>query len=285
MTNSIGDRALPLISQGDAIASPILQAVGVQKHYGKHHVLRDITLSVYPKEVVCIIGPSGSGKTTFLRCINHLERIDGGRIEVNGHAIGYDFRPDGSVREESDKSISRRRAEIGFVFQRFNLWPHKTVLENITAGPMLVRGIGRKEAVRRAEELLDRVGLAAKRDEYPNHLSGGQQQRVAIARTLAMDPVLIAFDEPTSALDPETTGEVLEVMVELARGGMTMVCVTHEMAFARQVADRIVVMDEGAIIEEGRPSDVFSRPKEARTQAFLAKVLGGVDYGNDSEQR
>jgi polar amino acid transport system ATP-binding protein len=256
----------------------VLQARDVRKWFRSHEVLKGVSITVQRNAVVCIIGPSGSGKTTFLRCINHLERIDEGSIEVNGHPIGYRRSSDGRLTELDDRAIARSRADIGFVFQRFNLWPHKTVLENITTGPELVRKVPRKEAVARAERLRERVGLTEKRDAYPHRLSGGQQQRVAIARALAMDPVLMLFDEPTSALDPETTGEVLEVMVELARGGTTMVCVTHEMMFARNVADRIIVMDDGRIVEEGAPAELFGNPQQARTKAFLAKVVDGVDY-------
>jgi polar amino acid transport system ATP-binding protein len=253
-------------------AAPVLSARGVEKRFGGHVVLRGIDLDVHRGEVVCIIGPSGSGKTTFLRCINHLERIDAGRIEVSGRLVGYRLGGKGELREDSDGAIARKRSEIGFVFQRFNLWPHKTVLENITMGPTRVRGVPAREAVARAEELLDRVGLMEKRDQYPMRLSGGQQQRVAIARALAMNPTLMLFDEPTSALDPETTGEVLDVMVELARGGMTMICVTHETGFARKVADRIVMMDDGAIVEEGTPQALFTAARSPRTRAFLAKI-------------
>jgi polar amino acid transport system ATP-binding protein len=263
----------------------LLEAVGVRKYFGEHCVLEDVSLSVREQEVVCIIGQSGSGKTTFLRCINHLERIDAGKIEIRGNPVGYEIKPDGSLREKSDTDIARRRAEIGFVFQQFNLWPHRTVLENIVMGPMLVRKEPRNDAVQRAESLLARVGLAEKRDAYPNRLSGGQKQRVAIARALAMEPALILFDEPTSALDPETTGEVLKVMVELAKGGMTMLCVTHEMSFAREVADRIVVMDDGRIVEQGAPKELFTNPQHPRTRAFLRKVMEGVDYEGSAALR
>jgi polar amino acid transport system ATP-binding protein len=251
----------------------VLHAVEVNKWFGKHHVLRGISLDIRRREVVCIIGPSGSGKTTFLRCINHLERIDGGRIEVNGRLVGYRLRADQALEEDAERSIAKRRSEIGFVFQRFNLWPHKTALQNIIEAPVHVRGMSVDEAVGEAEELLARVGLSEKRDAYPARLSGGQQQRVAIARALAMRPTLMLFDEPTSALDPEMIGEVLEVMKELALGGMTMICVTHEMGFAREAADRVVMVDDGVIIEEGTPEHFFSSPEHERTKRFLSKIL------------
>jgi len=254
-------------------ADPVVRAVEVEKRFGRQLVLRELSLTVRRGEVVCIIGPSGSGKTTFLRCINHLERIDGGRIEVNGHLIGYRPGRNGGLVEDSEAHIARQRTEIGFVFQRFNLWPHRTALENVIEAPVKVRRVPRTDAVAEAERLLARVGLAEKRDAYPGRLSGGQQQRVAIARALAMRPALMLFDEPTSALDPETIGEVLDVMRELARDGMTMVCVTHEMGFAREVADRVVMMDGGQIIEEGTPEHFFVSPREERTRAFLSKIL------------
>ena len=238
----------------------IVHALDVHKSYGAVEVLKGITLDVRRGEVVCLIGQSGSGKTTFLRCINHLETIDGGRIEVNGHLIGYREGENGVLTTDSERNIARQRIEIGFVFQRFNLWPHLTVLDNITEAPIRVRGISRDEAVADAERLLGRVGLSDKRDAYPGKLSGGQQQRVAIARALAMNPALMLFDEPTSALDPETVCDVLDVMEELARDGMTMICVTHEMGFARQAADRVVMMDGGAIIEDGPPEHFFTAP-------------------------
>jgi polar amino acid transport system ATP-binding protein len=247
-------------------------AVGVEKRFGRLEVLKGVDLEVARAETVCIIGPSGSGKSTFLRCINHLERIDGGRIEVNGHLIGYKER-NGKLVEDSEKSIARQRAQIGMVFQRFNLFPHKTALGNVIEAPIRVRGIPAERAVAAGEELLARVGLADKRDVYPGKLSGGQQQRVAIARALAMSPALMLFDEPTSALDPEVTGEVLGVMEELAREGMTMIVVTHEMGFARKAADRVVMMDEGRIIEEGSPEHFFVSPTEERTRQFLSKIL------------
>jgi polar amino acid transport system ATP-binding protein len=255
------------------MSETIVKAEGVDKYFGRNHVLRGVSLDVERGEVVCIIGPSGSGKTTFLRCINHLERIDGGRIEVNGHLIGYRTNANGELCEDSEKNIARQRTEIGFVFQRFNLWPHKTALQNIIEAPARVRKLPPKEAVAQGEALLERVGLADKRDAYPGKLSGGQQQRVAIARALAMRPALMLFDEPTSALDPEMIGEVLEVMKELAAEGMTMVVVSHEMGFAREAADRIVMMDDGVVVEEAPPSEFFGSPREARTQQFLSKIL------------
>jgi polar amino acid transport system ATP-binding protein len=251
---------------------PIVRAEEVRKRFGRLEVLKGVSLEVQPRETVCIIGASGSGKTTFIRCINHLEKIDGGRIEVNGHLIGY-RQKDGKLVEDSEKNISKQRTEIGMVFQRFNLFPHKTALENIVEAPIRVRGVRKEEAVADAERLLARVGLADKRDVYPNKLSGGQQQRVAIARALAMKPALMLFDEPTSALDPETIGEVLDVMKELALEGMTMIVVTHEMGFAREAADRVVMMDDGAIIEEGTPQHFFESPREERTKRFLSKIL------------
>jgi len=257
----------------NANSGPIVKADGVDKYFGRNHVLRGVSLEVQRQEVVCVIGPSGSGKTTFLRCINHLERIDGGRIEVNGHLIGYRAKEDGTLIEDSERNIARQRTEIGFVFQRFNLWPHKTALQNIIEAPIKVRNVPEAEAVAQGEALLERVGLADKRDAYPGKLSGGQQQRVAIGRALAMRPALMLFDEPTSALDPEMIGEVLEVMKELATEGMTMVVVSHEMGFAREAADRIVMMDDGVVVEEAPPSEFFSSPREPRTQQFLSKIL------------
>jgi polar amino acid transport system ATP-binding protein len=258
---------------GVAAATPILRMTGVRKSFGPLVVLRDVSLEVQRGETVVIIGPSGSGKTTLLRCINHLERIDDGRIEVNGHPVGYRAGRDGALREETPRNVARQREDIGFVFQRFNLFPHMTALENVCLGPVRVRGVDRTEARRRAEELLERVGLADKRDAHPSQLSGGQQQRVAIARALAMRPALMLFDEPTSALDPEMVGEVIEVMRELAHEGMTMVVVSHEMAFAKTAADRIVVMDGGAIVDEGPPARIFSEGAGTRTREFLARIV------------
>jgi polar amino acid transport system ATP-binding protein len=253
-------------------AGPIVRAEEVVKRFGRLEVLSGVSLEVEPGETVCVIGPSGSGKTTFIRCINHLEKIDGGRIEVNGHLIGY-REQNGKLVEDSESNIARQRCEIGMVFQRFNLFPHMTALENIIEAPVRVRKVEKAQAVGDAEALLDRVGLADKRDTYPGKLSGGQQQRVAIARALAMKPALMLFDEPTSALDPETIGEVLEVMKELAREGMTMMVVTHEMGFAREAADRVVMMDAGRIIEEGTPEHFFTSPDNERTRQFLSKIL------------
>lgn len=252
-------------------SSVIVQAEKVNKYFGDLHVLKDISLEVRKNEVVVILGPSGSGKSTFLRCINHLEKINSGHIYVNGHMIGYLDR-NGKLTEDSEANISRQRAEIGMVFQRFNLFPHLTALENIIEAPINVRRIPEKQAREDAERLLKRVGLADKRDQYPNQLSGGQQQRVAIARALAMKPSLMLFDEPTSALDPEMIGEVLDVMKELAQE-MTMVVVSHEMGFAKAAADRVVFMDNGQIVEQGTPEEFFSNPKEERSRLFLSQIL------------
>ena len=250
----------------------VVSATDVHKRFGRLEVLKGVSLEVRKAETVCLIGPSGSGKTTFIRCINHLEKIDSGRIEVNGHLIGYRER-NGKLVEDSERSIARQRTQIGMVFQRFNLFPHKTALGNVVEAPIKVLGKPRERAVREAEVLLERVGLADKRDVYPGKLSGGQQQRVAIARALAMNPDLMLFDEPTSALDPEVTGEVLTVMEELAKLGMTMIVVTHEMGFARHAADRIVMMDDGRIVEEGPPETFFDAATSDRTRQFLSKIL------------
>lgn len=234
---------------------------GLKKSFGDLHILKGINLHVAPQEVVVIIGPSGSGKSTLLRCINYLEKPDEGEIVVDG------------IKISGESEINKVRAEVGMVFQRFNLFPHMTVLENIVLAPMKVRKIAREDAQKTARELLSRVGLADKENAYPEQLSGGQQQRVAIARALAMNPKVMLFDEPTSALDPELVGEVLDVMRELAKSGMTMVVVTHEMGFAREVGTRLLFVDGGNIIEEGNPKDIFENPKEERTKAFLSKVL------------
>jgi polar amino acid transport system permease protein len=257
---------------------PMLVARGVTKSFGKQAVLKGIDLEVQRGEVVCLIGPSGSGKTTFLRCINHLEKIDVGRLAVDGDYIGYRLRPDGRLGELREAEICRQRRHIGMVFQRFNLFPHMTALENIVEGPIGVLKRDRRAALREARALLARVGMSEKADEYPNALSGGQQQRVAIARALAMRPKLILFDEPTSALDPELVGEVLDVMRGLAQSGMTMIVVTHEIGFAREVADRIVFLDEGSIVEAGRPEQILSDPQHERTKRFLASVTGKTGH-------
>ncbi|AZO34759.1 MAG: ATP-binding cassette domain-containing protein [Mesorhizobium sp.] len=257
----------------DPAAEPaIVTARGVEKHFGDLHVLKGIDLTVRKGEVVVIVGASGSGKTTFIRCINHLERIQKGRIEVNGHLIGYRER-NGQLVEDSERNIARQRCEIGMVFQLFNLFPHLTALENIIEAPIHVRKIPREEALRTGRALLARVGLADKEDTYPSQLSGGQQQRVAIARALAMRPALMLFDEPTSALDPEMIGEVLDVMKELAREGMTMIVVSHEMGFAREVANRVIMMHGGRIIEDAPPEQFFTAPAHERTAAFLSRVI------------
>ena len=254
------------------MSSVMVKAEGVHKYFGRLEVLKGISLEVVPGEVMCILGPSGSGKSTFLRCINHLEKIDAGRLSVDGELVGYRQSGD-RLYELRDSEVCRKRAEIGMVFQRFNLFPHMTALENVAAGPVCVKRSPRDEAGRRGRELLERVGLADKVDSYPSQLSGGQQQRVAIARALAMEPKLMLFDEPTSALDPELVGEVLDVMRQLAGEGMTMVVVTHEIGFAREVGDALVFMDEGVVVESGPPRAVLANPREERTRAFLSKVL------------
>ncbi|WP_141888266.1 amino acid ABC transporter ATP-binding protein [Leucobacter komagatae] len=247
-------------------------ADGVSKSYGSNEVLRDISLTVMPGEVLCLVGPSGSGKSTFLRCINHLEKVNAGRLLVDGEMVGY--REQGSkLYELHPREAAKQRRSIGMVFQKFNLFPHMTALENVMEAPVLVARVSKAKARARAHELLARVGLADRADFYPSQLSGGQQQRVAIARALAMEPKLMLFDEPTSALDPELVGEVLEVMKELAASGMTMVVVTHEMGFAREVADTLVFMDGGVVVEAGDPREVLGNPQHPRTKAFLGKVL------------
>jgi polar amino acid transport system ATP-binding protein len=250
----------------------MVKAEAVHKSFGRLEVLRGIDLEVQPKEVMCIIGPSGSGKSTFLRCINHLEKIDAGRLSVDGELVGYRQRGD-KLYELRDSEVCHKRSEIGMVFQRFNLFPHMTALENVIEAPIRVKREPRDTAVSQARTLLERVGLADKVFAYPNQLSGGQQQRVAIARALAMQPKLMLFDEPTSALDPELVGEVLDVMRGLAADGMTMIVVTHEMGFAREVGDSLVFMDAGVIVEAGKPKDVITNPQHDRTRAFLSKVL------------
>jgi polar amino acid transport system ATP-binding protein len=251
---------------------PMVKAEGVWKSFGRQQALCGVDFEVAPREVVVIIGPSGSGKSTFLRCINHLEKIDAGRLSVDGELVGYRQRGD-KVYELHDKDVARKRAEIGMVFQRFNLFPHMTAIENVMVGPVQVKGESKAVARERGQRLLDRVGLGQRGDAYPTQLSGGQQQRVAIARALAMQPKLMLFDEPTSALDPELVGEVLDVMRELATDGMTMAVVTHEIGFAREVGDALVFMDEGVILEAGQPREVVANPRHERTRQFLSKVL------------
>lgn len=251
---------------------PVVQAVNIHKWFGETKVLDGVSLAVRRGETVVLIGSSGSGKTTFLRCLNHLETIDRGRIVVNGATIGYRER-DGAVVADRERSTARYRRDIGFVFQRFNLFQHMTALENIIEAPVHVRRMPKQEAIEIACRLLARVGLADKAANYPAQLSGGQQQRVAIARALAMSPQVILFDEPTSALDPEMVNEVLEVIRGLARDGMTMVIVTHEMGFARQVADSVLVMDAGRIVESGTPEQIFTTPQHPRTQLLMASIL------------
>ncbi|HBC8575909.1 TPA: amino acid ABC transporter ATP-binding protein [Corynebacterium striatum] len=250
----------------------MISAQNVHKSFGSLNVLKGITLEVQPGEVACLLGPSGSGKSTFLRCCNHLEKVTAGRLYVDGDLIGYRER-DGALYEISEKEAAAQRADIGMVFQQFNLFAHRTVLENIIEAPVHVKKQPVEQAKKRAMELLEQVGLADKADAYPVQLSGGQQQRVAIARSVAMDPKLMLFDEPTSALDPELVGEVLRVMKELAAGGMTMLVVTHEMGFAREVADKIFFMDGGQVIESGTPEQVIDNPQHPRTQEFLSSLL------------
>ncbi|MFW0791570.1 amino acid ABC transporter ATP-binding protein [Gordonia sp. CPCC 205333] len=250
----------------------MVRADGVCKNFGALQVLKGIDLEVQRGEVACLIGPSGSGKSTFLRCVNHLDVVNAGRLVVDGEVIGYRERG-GKLYEMSPKDAARQRRDIGMVFQHFNLFPHRTALENIIEAPVQVARIPKAQAIERARELLDRVGLADKADAYPAQLSGGQQQRVAIARALAMDPKLMLFDEPTSALDPELVGDVLNVMRELAASGMTMLVVTHEMGFAREVADQLVFMDGGVVVEKGNPHELLANPTHERTRGFLSKLL------------
>nr|WP_325052775.1 amino acid ABC transporter ATP-binding protein [Streptomyces triticirhizae] len=251
---------------------PMVRAERVHKNFGSVRVLKGIDLEVSPGEVCCVVGPSGSGKSTLLRCVNHLEKINAGRLYVDGELVGYRQRGD-KLYEMREREVAAQRRDIGMVFQRFNLFPHMTAAENVMEAPVQVKGLRRAEARQRAEELLARVGLADRMGNYPSQLSGGQQQRVAIARALAMDPKLMLFDEPTSALDPELVGEVLDVMRALAEDGMTMIVVTHEMGFAREVGDSLVFMDDGLVVEAGDPREVLANPRQERTRAFLSKVL------------
>jgi len=254
------------------VDTEMVRADNIHKAYGSLEVLKGVDLVVKPGEVCCVLGPSGSGKSTFLRCINHLEKINAGRIFVDGELMGYQERK-GKLHELGEKDVARQRRSIGMVFQRFNLFPHMTVLQNVMEAPCRVKGESKAEVRDRAAALLERVGLADKTGSYPSQLSGGQQQRVAIARALAMRPKLMLFDEPTSALDPELVGEVLDVMKDLARDGMTMVVVTHEIGFAREVGDSLIFMDGGVVVEQGAPRDVIGNPQQERTKAFLSKVL------------
>jgi polar amino acid transport system ATP-binding protein len=268
--------------EGDGTAGPadpsaVMSARGVVKRFGDVQVLSGVSMDVRAREVVVMVGPSGSGKTTFLRCLNHLERIDGGEILIHGRPVGYRPRPSGSGRpvEERAKVVAERRRNIGFVFQRFNLFPHLTALDNVAVAPTKVLGVSKAEAREQAQALLVRVGLGHKASSRPSVLSGGQQQRVAIARALAMKPELMLFDEPTSALDPEMVGEVITVMKELVDDGMTMIVVTHEMGFARSAADRLVMFDQGVILEEGPPEKLMTDPAHERTRAFLRRINEG----------
>lgn len=258
---------------------PMVLAKGVSKSFGAVRVLRDINLEVGRGQVVCLIGPSGSGKTTFLRCINRLEKIDHGLLAVDGERIGFRMLADRRLKELTENQICKQRQNIGMVFQRFNLFPHMTAIENIIEGPVGVLKQNRREAIEYARELLERVGLSHRATAFPGALSGGQQQRVAIARAMAMRPKLILFDEPTSALDPELVGEVLDVMRKLAETGMTMVIVTHEIGFARDIAEKVVFMDEGEVVEAGPPSDVLMKPQHSRTQKFLWSVRNEMERG------
>lgn len=253
-------------------STPMVKAEGVCKNFGALKVLKGVTLEIGRGQVLVLVGPSGSGKSTFLRCINHLEQVNGGRLYVDGELIGYRERG-GKLYEMPPREAARQRRDIGMVFQHFNLFPHRNALANVIEAPMRVKGVKKAEAIERAKDLLEQVGLSDKATAYPAQLSGGQQQRVAIARALAMNPKLMLFDEPTSALDPELVGEVLGVMKKLASEGMTMVVVTHEMGFAREVADQLVFMDGGVIVERGNPREVLGNPQHERTKAFLSKVM------------
>jgi polar amino acid transport system ATP-binding protein len=252
--------------------TPMVKADRVCKNFGALKVLKGVSLEIDPGQVLCLVGPSGSGKSTFLRCINHLEQVNAGRLYVDGEIVGYSERG-GKLYELHPRAAAKQRRDIGMVFQHFNLFPHRTALENIIEAPIQVKKLSKKKALERGRDLLEQVGLSEKADAYPAQLSGGQQQRVAIARALAMDPKLMLFDEPTSALDPELVGEVLTVMKDLAAGGMTMVVVTHEMVFAREVADQLVFMDAGVVVESGNPRELLANPQHDRTKLFLSKLL------------
>ena len=270
---STGTTSAPTATAGSG--EPLVVIDGLWKAFGELVILKDVSLSVNRGDVTVLIGPSGSGKSTLLRCVNQLERIQAGSILIDGELQGYEQEPlsDGRLQRLKAKDISRQRSRIGMVFQRFNLFPHMTALENVMEAPRRVKGVPKEKAKKRALELLERVGLGERATHYPGELSGGQQQRVAIARALAMDPEIMLFDEPTSALDPELVSEVLTVLQELAESGMTMIVVTHEMGFAREMADNVVFMDEGQIVEQGAPQDVINNPKSDRLQAFLQSVL------------
>ena len=250
----------------------MVDARAVRKSFGSNEVLKGITLQVEQGQVLCLLGPSGSGKSTFLRCINHLETINGGRLYVEGELMGFREGAD-AIYEMKPNAIAKQRSEIGMVFQRFNLFPHLTAIENVIEAPIGVKKLSKADATKKGLELLASVGLSDKADHYPAQLSGGQQQRVAIARALAMEPKLMLFDEPTSALDPELVGDVLDVMRNLAKSGMTMIVVTHDIGFAREVADRVVFMDSGVVVEDGTPSQVIDKPQNSRTKAFINSVL------------
>jgi ABC-type polar amino acid transport system ATPase subunit len=270
MSHLVSDEQLATSSTG--VGQPMVKAEQVWKSFGKLDVLKGVDFAVYPQQTYVLLGPSGGGKSTLLRCINHLEKIDAGRLWVDGELMGYRQRGE-ALHEMKTKDVAKQRAKIGMVFQRFNLFPHMTAIENVMEAPCRVKQLPRKQAEEEAEQLLTQVGLSDKLDVYPGQLSGGQQQRVAIARALAMKPKLMLFDEPTSALDPELVGEVLDVMKELAREGMTMVVVTHEIGFAKEVADGVALMDGGVIVESGPPNECLVNPKEERTKIFLSKVL------------
>jgi len=261
-----------MTAAAEPMSKPMVKAESVCKNFGALKVLKGVTLEIGRGQVLVLVGPSGSGKSTFLRCINHLEQVNAGRLYVDGELIGYREKA-GKLYEMPPREAAKQRRDIGMVFQHFNLFPHRTALANIMEAPMQVKGVKKAAALERARDLLDQVGLGEKAEAYPAQLSGGQQQRVAIARALAMDPKLMLFDEPTSALDPELVGEVLGVMKKLASEGMTMVVVTHEMGFAREVADQLVFMDGGVIVESGAPRDVLSNPQHERTKLFLSKVM------------
>jgi len=269
---SFDEQAIPLPARPVRATVGLVEITDVSKSYGAVRVLRDVSLTVQPGEVIALIGPSGSGKSTLLRTINHLETVDSGSVTVDGQYIGYELRA-GRLHELPEKNVLERRTQIGIVFQNFNLFPHLTALENVVAAPIALKRAAKAEARDQAKALLARVGLADKEHHYPRQLSGGQQQRVAIARALALNPKVLLFDEPTSALDPELVGEVLDVIRELSKSGTTLIIVTHEIGFAREVADRVVFLEQGEIVEEGTPSEVLLKPRHPRTKDFLRKVL------------